>query len=120
MDRIIVPGLPLLVHVGVSDAERGSPQEIVVEVELGLDLGRAGTTDDLGASVDYERVCEAVADVACSKPFRLIEAIAEEVATALLQRFEVEEVRARVRKPGALTRWAVPYAAVEVHRRRDG
>ena len=118
MDRILLPEIPLRARVGVSAEERASEQDITVDVELGLDLSAAGTTDDLGRTVDYESVCEAVAAVARSRPFRLIEAIAEECARAVLGGFAVDEVRVRVRKPAALRSRGVPYAAVEVLRRR--
>lgn len=115
-----MPEIRLEARVGVDEGERAVPQEIVVDVELHLDLARAGTNDELSATVDYEAVCELVVDVACAHPFRLIEAIAEEAAGALLGRFDVAEVLVRVRKPGALRAWRAPYAAVEVRRRRDG
>jgi dihydroneopterin aldolase len=117
MDRILVPGIRLEAKVGVGDAERAAPQEVLVDVELHLDLSAAGRSDELTASVDYEDVCRVVADVCDSHPFRLIEAIAEESAAALLGRFRVDEVCVRVRKPGALRAWGVPHAEVEVRRR---
>ena len=119
MDRIVIPGIPLDVRVGVSDAERASEQEIGVEVELGLDLRAAGTADDLSRAVDYESVCDVIAAVATARTYRLIETIAEECAAAVLARFAaVDEVRVRVRKPSALRSRNVPFAAVEVLRRR--
>jgi dihydroneopterin aldolase len=119
VDRIAVPEIRLLARVGVTDAERASPQEILVHVELSLDLSRAGATDDLAATVDYVAVCELLDRVARARPFRLLEAIAEESARAVLSSFPVAEVRIGVRKPGALKAWGAPYAAVEVHRRRQ-
>jgi dihydroneopterin aldolase len=120
MDRILVPELPLQARVGVGEEERAAPQTILVEIELHLDLARAGRTDDLAESVDYEAVCEVADAVARSRPFRLIEAIAEETAASVLERFAVVEVRVRVKKPGALVGWRAPFAAVEVWRRRNG
>lgn len=118
VDRIILPELRLQARVGVPDAERAAPQEIFVDVELHLDLSVAGATDALGDTVDYAAVCELLDRTARSRPFRLIEAIAEEAARAVLERFRVVEVRVRVRKPSALKTWGAPYAAVEVLRRR--
>lgn len=120
VDRVLVPGLRLEARVGVGDDERASPQEILVDVELRLDLARAGAADELAATVDYEEVCRIVDAVARARPFHLIEAIAEETAAALLARFDIAEVRVQVRKPGALKAWGVPHAAVEVRRRADG
>jgi dihydroneopterin aldolase len=106
--------------VGITDEERAVPQALSVDVELGLDLSRAGRRDDLAETVDYVAVCEVVATVVKTRAFHLIEAIAEGMAAAVLDRFPVAEVRVRVRKPGALLAWRVPHAAVEVCRTRDG
>ncbi|HUF77025.1 MAG TPA: dihydroneopterin aldolase [Longimicrobiales bacterium] len=120
MDRLLVPELRLQARVGVGEEERARAQRVVLGIELHLDLSRAGTSDDLRDTVDYEAVCELADQIVRARPFELIEAIAEEVAAALLERFDVAEARVRVRKPGALARWGVPYAEVEVRRRRDG
>lgn len=120
MDRILVPELPLQARVGITEEERAMPQALSVDVELGLDLSRAGRRDDFTETVDYVAVCEVVASVVGSRAFHLIEAVAEEVAAAVLDRFPVAEVRVRVRKPGALPAWRAPHAAVEVRRARDG
>ena len=120
MDRILVPRLRLLAHVGVEEQERSRPQRLELTLELHLDLSRAGASDDLADTVDYEAICELAEQIVGSRPFELIEAVAEEVAGALLARFDVSEARVRVRKPGALARWGVPHAEVEVRRRRDG
>ena len=115
-----MPELRLQARVGVGEEERARPQRVVLTLELHLDLSRAGASDDLADTVDYEAVCELAARIAGSRPFDLIEAMAEEVAAALLEHARVSEARVRVRKPGALARWGVPYAEVEVRRRRDG
>jgi dihydroneopterin aldolase len=119
MDRIAVPEIRLEARLGVADEERATPQEILVDVELCLDLRQAGAADDLSSTVDYVEVCSLVEAVVGSRPFRLVEAVAEETARALLERFAVDEARVRVRKPSALVRWGAPWAEVEVRRRRD-
>jgi len=118
MDRIIVPELRLRAHVGVTEAERSNEQDILIDVELGLDLSRAGREDALEHTVDYDQVCDLLASTVQSRPYRLIEAIAQACAEAVLASFPIEEARVRVRKPDALRTRGVPWAAVEVVRRR--
>jgi dihydroneopterin aldolase len=119
MDRILVPEIPLRARVGVPDAERSIEQDVIVDLELGLDLSRAGREDTLEHTVDYERACDVVAATVQARSYRLIEAIAEACADAVLAAFPVEEVRVRVRKPRALQPMGVPWAAVEIARRRE-
>jgi dihydroneopterin aldolase len=119
VDRILIPGLPVRARVGVPDAERATPQDLEIHVELRLDLRRAGEQDDLAHTVDYDAACARVASVANSREFRLIETVAEACATDLLAAFpRVDEVRVEVRKPQALRARSVAFAAVEVTRRR--
>jgi len=120
VDRIVIPGIPLRAHVGVTGEERRTAQDLVVDLVLHLDLAPAGAADDLSKTVDYDAVCASVAGVVTSQPFHLIEAVAERVAGTILGGFDVAEVEVRVQKPGALQGWGVPFAAVEVSRRRDG
>jgi len=120
VDRIVVAGLSLEARVGVGDSERATPQEIVIDVELRLDLREAGASDELAATVDYEAICRLVDDLVGSGSFKLLEAVAHETAMALIDRFDVPEARVRVRKPAALRSWGVPHAEIEVRRRRDG
>jgi dihydroneopterin aldolase len=118
MDRIIVSEIPLRAHVGVSAEERAREQEVLVDVELGLDLGPAGREDALEHTVDYDKVAAVVAATVQGREYRLIEAIAEACVAELFKGFRVSEALVRVRKPGALRAKGVPYAAVEVVRRR--
>ena len=89
LDRIIVPELPLRARVGVTEAERSREQDILIDIELGLDLRRAGRDDALEHTVDYERVCDVAAATVRSNSYRLIEAIAEACAEAMLAEFPV-------------------------------
>jgi dihydroneopterin aldolase/2-amino-4-hydroxy-6-hydroxymethyldihydropteridine diphosphokinase len=104
---------------GVLPEERDRGQEFVVDVDLQADLGPAGRTDDLAATVDYRRVYELVREVVEGPPRRLLEAVAEAVAARLLDLEPVEAVRVRVRKPSVPLPGPVDSAAVEIVRRRQ-
>ena len=119
MDRILIPDLPLRCRIGVSDQERAEPQDLVADIELSLDLEPAASSDDIGQTVNYQRVGEAMAEVATAQPRKLIETLAEDSARALLARFSIQAVRVRIKKPSAMANFGVPYAAVEIERRRD-
>jgi dihydroneopterin aldolase len=120
VDKIIVAELPLRARVGVGEVERAAEQEILVDVELSFDVAAAGLSDDLRDTIDYERVSVVAGSVAKARPFHLLEAIAEEIARALLSELPVGEVAVRVRKPAALRAYGAAYAGVEIRRRRDG
>ncbi len=119
MDKIVIPQLPILCFVGVPDEERAFPQQVAVSLELFLDLSPAGRADDFERTADYDAVCSTVVATARARPRKLIEALAEDVAAAVLDGYDVSRVRVRVEKPNALRRRGVPYAAVEIERARE-
>jgi dUTP pyrophosphatase len=93
----------------------------VVDLRLGVDLGAAGRSDDLSRTVDYGKVAETVRAIVMGRPFRLIEALAEALAGAILEAHDiVQEIDVRVEKPSAPIALAPSgLVAVEIRRRRD-
>jgi dihydroneopterin aldolase len=120
VDKILIPGLRIPCHIGVPQQERETKQDIVIDIELQLDLSQAGRADDFSETVDYDAVCEMVETTVKLRTRKLIETVAEEVAEVLLANYSVDGVKVQVRKPGALRHRGVPFAAVEVERRRNG
>lgn len=98
-DRILIHGIQFHGHHGVREEERKLGQRFVVDVELSLDLSGAGRQDDLVATVDYEQVHALVVEVGTREQFRLLEALAERLASAILERFPVRQVTVRATKP---------------------
>ena len=95
-----------------------TPQPFEVDIELFLDLQPAGIDDDLAKTVDYGRVHEIVARIVETASFRLLEAIAEAIATEILAQLPVDEVGVTVRKPAVQLGGPLDHAAVEIRRRR--
>ncbi len=100
MGRIVLQGLEFYGHHGARPEEGRLGARFVVDVEM--EVGFEGQGDDLSATVDYAEVYRQVALVVEQRRFYLIEALAEHLATGLLQAFEkVRRVRVRVHKPHA-------------------
>ncbi len=119
MDKILIEGASFRARVGVSEEERARRQEIILSLQALIDIRRAGRQDDLAATVSYVEIHEVAARVIAAKAYRLIETIAEEVAAAVLQRFEpITGVVVRIAKPGALGSRGVRLTAVEITRMR--
>ena len=98
MDKVLIEMLLCWAHVGVPEAERRRRQKVLIDLELGLDLKKAGRTDRVEATVDYAAVAREVKRLAEGRSFRLVEAMAESVAQAVRRRFRVKQVRVRIRK----------------------
>lgn len=119
-DRVLIPGIPVKARVGCTDEERREPQTVVIDIEMRCDLARAARSDSIADAIDYVLVRNEVEGVASSRPYALIETIAERVASRLLEAFPSDETLVRVRKPSALDSFGVPWAGVEIVRSRNG
>jgi 7,8-dihydroneopterin aldolase/epimerase/oxygenase len=100
-DRIELRGLRLLATVGVLDHEQVQAQPIEVDLDVAIDLAAAGRSDDLADTVDYGALCARLEDVA-SRPRALLEAMAEQMAQAVLDadpRVAAVEVAVRKLRP---------------------
>ncbi len=119
-DRIVLTAMGFDAHVGVSDDERSVRQPIELDVEMTLDLGEAGRTDDLGATVDYGAVFRLCRDLVELGEFRLLEAVAERVAAEVLATTPAGAVLVRVRKLHVPVDGRIEHAGVQIARRRSG
>ncbi len=117
-DRIVLSGMRFEGRHGVTQEERELPQLIELDVELWLDLAAAGRTDDLATTVDYGPVIELCRDVVELRSFRLLEAIAEATAAAVLRGTLAQSVVVRVRKLAVPVDADLDFAGVEIQRGR--
>lgn len=117
-DRILLSGIEVYAYGGVTEGERRIGQRYRLDLELSLDLAGAGRTDDLRDTVSYAEVHDVAVGVLRDRPFNLIEAGAERIAEALLDRFRVGEVTVRLAKLLPPIDGVVASAAVEITRRR--
>lgn len=112
--KIELRGIELFGHHGVGEEERARGQRFVYDIEL--EVGDRGADDRIEGAVDYRDVAATVREVA-SGQFRLLEALATTIADTLVERFPVEHVRVRVRKPEVRPAGVdLEFAAVTVER----
>src|SRR6187401_168516 len=97
-DRIELRGLRILGVVGVLAEERERAQPLEVDLDVGLDLSRAGASDELADTVDYGALCEQVEAIVGSGHVALLEHLAETIAAGVLVDARVETVTVAVRK----------------------
>jgi 7,8-dihydroneopterin aldolase/epimerase/oxygenase len=120
-DCILLEGLTFYGYHGVKEAEAELGQPFLVDLTLWLPLRAAGTSDDLSRTVDYSDVYRTAQAVVEGERCRLLEAVAERLAAAVLARYPVQAVRVRLNKPHAPVRGAVfTRVAVEITRTREG
>jgi len=92
LDQIQLRGLRFYGTHGVLAEEHARSQPFEVDVDLFLDLGPAGASDELGDTVDYGRLCELTRAVVEGPSANLLEHLAERIADGAL---EISSGRAR-------------------------
>ena len=103
-DWVSVKGLTVTTSVGVYPHERTIRQRLKFDLDLRTATAAAAREDDLRQTVDYDAIADTVRTVAGSRHHQLLETLAERIAEALFARLgpRVEQIRIRVRKPGAV------------------
>ncbi len=118
-DCIRIVNMTFYGHHGVEESERELGGRFAVDVELYLDLEPAGSTDDLSKTVDYKAVYELVQEIERGRNYELVEALAHDVAEAIVARFAVDEVVVRVRKQSVPLGGLIDYTEAEIRRSAD-
>ncbi len=87
---------------GVFDEENALGQRFYVDAELTVDPGEALDNDAIEGTVDYGTAFQVIEKIITGKRRFLIEALALDVAKALLARFpQIKRAAITVRKPNA-------------------
>lgn len=99
--------------IGCLPQERTQSQDLFVDLEIAYDFSRGAREDCLDGTISYVDLANDATRIALEGRFRLIEAYAEALLTAL-GRPGVSWARVRVKKPGAIE--SARFAAVDLER----
>ena len=117
-DMILLQGIQVPAALGVTAAERRSRRPVLLDLEVQGDLRLAGRSDRIGDTLHYQRIFEVVEDVAGNQEHKLVEALADRIARAVLGKFDAEAVTVSVRKPTPIA-GVLQYAGVRIRRTRE-
>jgi|YNPNPStandDraft_1061719.scaffolds.fasta_scaffold84613_2 dihydroneopterin aldolase len=116
MDTITIADLEAFCHVGVTEAERAQPQRLLITLQLTHDFAAAQTSDNLADTIDYVQLVQRVLQFGHSRQWALIETLAADLATMILEEFGPRSVAVEVKK------FVIPqarYVSVRLARRKD-
>ena len=116
MDQILIRDLRARGIIGVHPHERHQKQEILINISMAFDTRRAGETDSLHDTVDYQRVSEQILAIVDETQYFLIERLASHIASSVLSDYPVQEVHVSIDKPSALQ--SCRSVAVQITRKR--
>jgi dihydroneopterin aldolase len=107
---ISIDGIQATGRHGANPGEQLEPQEFVVDVEIWVEV----TSDTLEGTLDYRVIIDRVRGAVSGSSFVLLEALAEAVASDLMDFFQVLRVVATVHKPRAAESLGVDDISAEV------
>jgi 7,8-dihydroneopterin aldolase/epimerase/oxygenase len=121
IDKIFLNQMEFYGYHGVFPEETKLGQRYVVDVVLDVDLKEAGKTDDLTKTINYADVYKVVKALVEGPPFKLVEALAENIAEEILLQFSlVRNCTIRLIKPNPPIAGHYHSVAVEIIRGQNG
>ena len=117
MDLIRIENLKTEAIIGIFPWEREVRQLISVDLEIRLDSKAAGKSDKIKDALDYKEVSKRILLLINETKSKLIEHLAEKIASLVLTEFPVESIKVYVKKPGALRGSSV--VGIEIERTRS-
>jgi dihydroneopterin aldolase len=117
-DVILLEGIQIPAALGVTAAERRMRRPVTLDLEVEVPLATAGRSDNIRHTIHYKRIFEIVEDVAGNQEHKLVEALGDRIARAVLEKFDAARVTVTVRKPKPIS-GVLDYAGIRISRSRD-
>ena len=97
-DAIHLQELELEACLGVPKEERAQFQRLTISITMWPSVSFDELQDQLEQTVDYSAVAQEVKELARAQANKLIETLAEQIASQLLRNFRLRKVRLELRK----------------------
>ncbi len=101
-DKIYVEDLRVKATIGIFDWEKKIKQDVSISYEIHHDNVKAAKADAIEATTDYKSITKGIISFVENNKFELVETFAEKIAEMVIKDFNIDEIRLRVSKPGAL------------------
>lgn len=102
MDIVYIRDLRIDTIIGIYEWEREVRQTVSLDLEMSADIRKAAETDDIQYALNYKSVAKRLIAFIEGSEFQLVETMAEQVCDIVRKEFDVEWVKLRLSKPGAL------------------
>jgi 7,8-dihydroneopterin aldolase/epimerase/oxygenase len=119
IDKIFVNQMDFYGYHGVLPEETRLGQRFFVNLTVEVDLKQAGETDDLQYTINYAELYHSCKEIVEGKPYKLIEAVAEKIASVILEDSPIiNTCTVKVIKPNPPIQGHYQSVAVEIKRSR--
>lgn len=101
-DRVFIEDLQIETVIGIFDWERKVRQTVSIDLEMSADIAHAATYDAIDHTLNYKAVAKRLIGFVSDSRFELVETLAERCAEIILKEFDVDWLRLKLSKPGAV------------------
>ena len=101
-DIVYIRDLQVETVIGIFDWERKIKQTVSIDIEMATDIAKAAKSDHIDDAINYKAVGKRIIQFVEQSEYQLIETMVETIAQIVLKEFNVNWLRLRVSKPGAL------------------
>jgi len=116
-DYIKITNMKVFAHHGVLPEEKENGQDFYLNAKVWVDMRKAGLTDKLEDTVNYNMLCIFLAEVFAERKFELIEAAAEYTVQEIMVFFKsIQAMELEVRKPSAPVKYQPEDLSVTIYR----
>ncbi|MGC7871598.1 dihydroneopterin aldolase [Desulfosporosinus sp. SYSU MS00001] len=119
-DAIHLRGLEFYAHHGALPEEQVLGQKFIIDIDLFVDLSRAGSSDQVQDTIHYGEVYNVIKTCVKDHKYQLIEYLAEKIAQSVLAQFNCKSIRVEVHKPQAPVAGIFRDVSVEIWRLAGG
>lgn len=98
MIQIVIEDLEVWLHVGVTEEERSQRQRLLLTLEMNGDFFPAAKADELSKTIDYHAVTRRILGLEEARSWKLIEALAKDLAQLVIDEFGADHVKVEVKK----------------------
>ena len=97
--KILIRDLELLCRIGVNEKEHLSPQRIIINIEVNLDIKCFPENDRIEETLNYDLIYSGIKKIVSSKHFNLLETLAGSIDSFLSTFQSVDSKSVSISKP---------------------
>ena len=116
MDAVIIRDLRVEALIGIHKRERHVKQTLTIDLDIGIPGSAVFASDKVADTIDYEQVTIRIKALAESQHWRLVETVAERIASLLVRDMGAPWVKVSVAKIGILPN--AKFVGVSIERRK--
>ena len=116
VDKIVLKNMAFYGYHGTNAHETELGQRFFLDIEMFADLSEGIFSDELEKTVNYKSVFEDIRHIAQNERFHLLESLADHIACTILEKYNLERVIIRVRKPSVPLDGILDHVEVQIDR----